>query len=238
MMGIVVRFERRHARTSSTESTSDAGQRSGRRSLRETPVSRSIGKTNSAGTPFLDRVSQYQTCDCVVPIRSAKGFWPPAATQARFSASVDDMGTPYPNLGELQPKNLCATTYLNIGNVVGMEKPIDPVKVGNRIRERRDDLGLSQGKLGKSLRERGLRGYSQQNIGALEGGRVHKDVRRQAMDLAEPLRTSVEWLLHGTGVRDVGPRPMTPDEYAELPFDVQMALTEAAANYKPRRKKA
>ena len=61
-MGIVLRF---HAGTSS-------GHKSGRKAVRETPVSRSIGKTNSAGTPRLDLFSQYQTCDCVVPIRSAK----------------------------------------------------------------------------------------------------------------------------------------------------------------------
>src|SRR5258705_13988612 len=98
-MGMVLNFPRHHARASSR------GYKSGRSSDRETPVSRSIDNTNSAGTPRLDFMSQYQTCDWVVPMRSAKGFCPPAKSHARLSASVD-MAAHYPNLGQLQPKNL------------------------------------------------------------------------------------------------------------------------------------
>src|ERR1700676_1155685 len=116
---------RRHVRTPST-----TGHKSGRNSLLETPVSLSIGNTNSAGTPRLDRVSQYQTCDWVVPMRSAKGFCPPAKSQARLSASVD-IPKDYPFLGELQPKNLCKTANLDFGRLEPM-KEADPIAFGNR----------------------------------------------------------------------------------------------------------
>jgi len=106
-MGVIIRFPR--------HTLASMGHKSGRNSVREIPVSRSMGSTNSAGTPRFDRVSQYQTCDCVVPMRSAKGFCPPAKSHARLSASVD-MGAYYPNLCELQPKNLCATTNRNFGS--------------------------------------------------------------------------------------------------------------------------
>lgn len=119
-----------------------------------------------------------------------------------------------------------------------MEKDIDPKAFGRRLRERREELGLSQGQIGKELKKQGLRGYSQQNIGTLENGTVIKDPRRQAMDLAGPLFTTVEWLLHGKGQRSTGPRVMTPAEYSELPLDMQQAITEFAANLRPRRKKA
>src|ERR1700676_4002735 len=118
---------RRHVRTPST-----TGHKSGRNSLLETPVSLSIGSTNSAGTPRLDRVSQYQTCDCVVPMRSAKGFWPPAKSHARLSASSLDMAASYPNLGKLQPKNLSGTANLNFGRLEPM-KEVDPIKFGKRV---------------------------------------------------------------------------------------------------------
>src|SRR5882672_1425249 len=96
-----------------------SGHKSGRNSPREMPVSRSIDNTNSAGTPRFDFSSQYQTCDCVVPIRSAKRFWPPASSHARLSAF--DMNSTYPNLGQMQLKNLCRTTDRNLGILGGMK---------------------------------------------------------------------------------------------------------------------
>lgn len=222
-MGIVVRFPRRHARASS----SSTGQRSGRSSSLGTPVSFSIGKTNSAGTPFLDRVSQYQTCDCVVPMRSAKGFCPPAKSQARFSASVD-MDAQYPYLGTRQPKNLCATTNLRLGNFGGMSDTLDPIAIGVRIKKRRTALKLSQKEVGAALRERGLRGYSQQNILSLEKGFI-KDPRQQAADLAGVLTTTADWLLYERGLEVTGPPVMTPKEYAKLPLAMRERLTAIAA---------
>ena len=118
-----------------------------------------------------------------------------------------------------------------------MDRPLDAMGFAARLRERRKELELSQPKLAAYFKARGMRGYSQQNLVSLEKGTVIKDSRRQAMDLAEPLRTTAEWLLYGTGKRDTGPRPMTPEEYANLPFDVQLHLTEMAAN-QGRRKKA
>lgn len=185
-----------HARA---PSRSIGGYKSGRNSDREMPVSRSIGKTNSAGTPRLDRESQYQTCDCVVPIRSAKGFCPPASSQARFSASVDDMGAQYPDLGKKQPKNLCMLTYRNFGKFIGMAGDVDPTEFGQRVRELREELGWSQTKLGKAS------GFSQSNIGWIEQGSGKP--KKYAIALADALQTSPEWLMYGTGKKNLGPRP-------------------------------
>lgn len=200
------------------------GHKSGRNSERETPVSRSIGKTNSAGTPRLDRVSQYQTWDCVVPMRSAKGFCPPAASQARFSASVDDMSASYPNLGHLQPKTLCMNTYLKFGTDKCMREPINPADFGRRVRELREELRWSQGRLGKAS------GFSQSNIGWIEQGKG-KDPKKQALALADALGSTPEWLLYGTGDRQTGVRPLSSDElaaiYNDLPLMVQIEITEA-----------
>lgn len=202
-MGIVVRFPRAHARASS-------GYKSGRSSLREIPVSRSIGNTNSAGTPRFERDSQYQTWDCVVPMRSAKGFCPPAFLQARCNADFDDMQLEYPNLGQLQPKNLCKQTYAKIGTLEGMRgSSIDPNKFGERVRDRREELGWPQTKLAKQS------GQSQSNIGWIEQGKA-KDPEKQALKLARALYLHVDWLLYGIGPRENG-RPLpSPKEFAAV----------------------
>lgn len=117
-----------------------------------------------------------------------------------------------------------------------MQKPVDPVKFGQRIRERREDLGMSQSELAAAMK--GIRGFSQQNIATLEKGKVIKDLRRQAMDLAGPLWTTPEWLLHATGPKSTGPVVLTPEQYAALPLEVRIAVAELAASYRKPRKKA
>jgi transcriptional regulator with XRE-family HTH domain len=202
-MGNVIPFSKIHALAPSK------GYRSGRRSDRETPVSLSIGKTNSAGTPRLDLASQYQTCDCVVPIRLASRSWLPASSHARLSASFD-MGADYPNLGELQPKNLWRTTNLKFGNVSNMDRQeIDPKEFGRRVRERRVELGMSQSALAEKSDQ------SQSNIGWIEQGKAKKP-KQQALDLVEPLRTSVDWLLYGTGEKESGLRLLSESEILEI----------------------
>lgn len=61
---------------------------SGRSSWRGTPVFCSIRMQNGPETPFLDFTSQYETCDCVVPIISASWTCPSAMAMARFSAAL------------------------------------------------------------------------------------------------------------------------------------------------------
>ncbi len=196
-----------HARASS-----DEGQRSGRKSERETPVSFSIDKTNSAGTPRFDFSSQYQTCDCVVPMRSAKGFCPPAFSQARLSASFD-MGAPYPLLGINQPRNLSGT-----GNrIFGTNQPmaqIDKIAFGRRVAARRTEIGLSQKALAKAV------GMKQQGVGNIERGIVGRP--RFLIELAEALQTSPEWLLHKRGPEVV----RTPNALEEVWLLSQKVKTE------------
>lgn len=225
MTGTILVFPSDQARTS-------LGQRSGRNSERETPVSRSIGKTNSAGTPRLERSSQYQTCDCVVPILSAKGFCPPATVQARRSASFD-MRETYPNLGGLQPKNLWRTANRNFGSHQGME--IDPVAFGCRVRELRKELGWSQDRLAEEA------GQSQSNIGWIEKGGA-KDPRKQALALAEALTTTADWLLYAKGPRRTGPRILTTEQisklYDHLPIEAKATITAAMDKVIDRKKQA
>jgi transcriptional regulator with XRE-family HTH domain len=190
----------------SDHALASSGQRSGRSSDRETPVSRSIDNTNSAGTPRLDFSSQYQTWDCVVPMRSAKGFCPPAKPQARLSASFD-MGARYPFLGQLQPKSLCKTANLEFGRLEPM-KQVDPIKFGIRVRECREALKWSQGRLGKES------GQSQTNIGWIESGRV-KSPRRAVVALSEAMKVPTEYLLWGVGPKQIGPPIMSVCDLGE-----------------------
>ena len=179
-MGIVLQF---HAGIS-------AGHKSGRRADRGIPVSRSIDKTNSAGTPFFDLFSQYQTCDCVVPIRSAKGAWPPAATHARSNA-FRDMSASYANFYRLQSKNLCRLSDNRYFGIVSGMKDVDPAEFGRRVKRRREELGLSQPALAR------LSGQKQSNISWIEAGSP-KRPERLAYGLAGPLQTDTGLAIMGT----------------------------------------
>ena len=197
-MGIVVRFDHAHA--------DSVGHKSGRRSLRETPVSRSIGNTNSAGTPRLERVSQYQTWDWVVPMRSARRFWPPTTTQARRRASLD-MGPQYPNLGELQPKNMCATAHLSLGTVPAMEPA--PKIFARRVRQRRKELGWSEQRLADEM------DVTDSTIQYYEGGNL-KNPKKVARQAAEALGVDEDWLLGRTDGRPPAPPELTPGQISDI----------------------
>lgn len=191
--------------------------RSGLSSARGTPVARSIDSTNSAGTPRLERVSQYQTCDCVVPMRFASGACPPASSQARRRALVD-MSPTYQELGKNQPNSLCATDYLSFGSFLPMgkkKKPTrtpDPVAVGRRVRKRREALGLSQPQLAA------ITPYVQQGIGGIEKGTTKR--LRYGSELAEALHTTERWLLWEEGPEVVG------DPEAEARKELAAKLTD------------
>lgn len=87
-------------------------------------------------------------------------------------------------------------------------KDADPIAFGNRVRERREALGLSQERLGE------LSGYSQSNIGWIEGGGP-KRLRGPAAAISEALRTTAEYLLWGTGPVEIGPPIMSEHEVVE-----------------------
>lgn len=115
-----------------------------------------------------------------------------------------------------------------------MRQPIDPIEFGRRVKEKRVELGLSQETLGK------LSDYSQSNIQWAESGK-QKDPRIQAQDLAEPLRTTAEWLLHGTGTRDLAPPPLTAEEifqqWNKLSLEAREAITARVADDLTARRK-
>jgi transcriptional regulator with XRE-family HTH domain len=182
-MGTVIQFAGHHARASS-------GKRSGRKAERKTPVSLSIGNTNSAGTPRLDLVSQYQTCPCVVPIRFASRFCPPARSQASLRASLRIIEASYQFLGDNQPKTMSGTGYRDFGRISGMSDT-SAQGIGNRIRKRREKAGISQAKLAKSL------GTKQQTVAGWENG--VSDRPRLLFEAAKQLGTTHQWLLTGEG---------------------------------------
>lgn len=226
-MGIVLRFPR-HAHAS-------AGHRSGLSSERGTPVACSMGSTNSAGTPRLDLVSQYETICCLVPMRSAKGFCPPATSQARRKASLD-MREPYSNFGINQPKNLSDTPNLNFGMGSTMRE-VDSAAFGRRVRSRRTELGMSQTELGKEA------GHSQQNIDHIEKGKAKKPAR-VATEIAEALQTTREWLLWEEGPREFGPQYLSTqklvEKYKSFPPNLKAAVSqfieESARPKRPKRR--
>lgn len=94
--------------------------------------------------------------------------------------------------------------------------------LGNRVKKRREALGLSQ----KDLAERV--GMSQQGIDSIE----NKDVARprKLLELAAALRVSVEWLADGSGeppleperlVEEAGePGRIVPERNVSAPFDI------------------
>lgn len=86
---------------------------------------------------------------------------------------------------------------------------IDPKEFGRRVRERRLELGMSQTALAEKSDQ------SQSNIGWIEQGKAKKP-KQQALDLVEPLRTSIDWLLYGTGERETGLRLMSDAEILEI----------------------
>jgi phage repressor protein C with HTH and peptisase S24 domain len=63
--------------------------------------------------------------------------------------------------------------------------------LGERLKARRTELGLSQAELAASA------GMSQQGVVSIEGGDVQRP--RRLIELAEVLQVSVDWLLNGTG---------------------------------------
>lgn len=104
-----------------------------------------------------------------------------------------------------------------------MQKPIDLVKFGTRVRELREERGWSQTKLGKES------GQSQSNIGWIEQGNAKKP-RKQALSLAEALGTTADWLLYETGKKHTALLPLTRKQltavYDDLPLSVQMMITD------------
>ena len=87
-------------------------------------------------------------------------------------------------------------------------KPVDSAAFGRRLRERREELGLSQAELGAAA------GFSQSNIGWLESG-VAKRPQRVANELAASLQTTREWLLWKEGPKHVGPSYLVPSKLVE-----------------------
>jgi len=137
------------------------------------------------------------------------------------------MRTEYPNLGQLQPKNLCKQTYAKLGTL-GVMKGIDPTAFGRRVRERRKELGWSQDKLATES------GQSQSNVGWIELGSA-KDPEKQALKLARALYLHVDWLLHGVGPRETAQPLPSPKEfaaiYAALPDEGKAELLRVVAKH-------
>lgn len=82
--------------------------------------------------------------------------------------------------------------------------------IGDRVKERREALGMTQPQLAKAIKDRGG-ALSQGQISSLEGGTVERP--RALPELASALRTSVEWLLTG---QEIASKVVQPDHKAEV----------------------
>lgn len=164
-------------------------------------------------------------------MRSAKAFCPPALSQARFNASRDIVSE-YQHLGTCQLKNMCGPDHRILGNdgtdgTVGYAKfmlPIDPKAFGARLRERREELGFTQGEVGERA------GYSQQRVASIEDGHI-KRPERAVVALAEAIYTSREWLCWGEGPRRVGSPVSTPRQIAESYSQLDDATKRSVMNF-------
>ena len=116
-------------------------------------------------------------------------------------------------------------------------KGANPIDFGDRVRERRVAQGLSQSRLGE------LSGYSQTNIGWIEKGRA-KRPHISAEALSQALRSPTEYLLWGTGPKEIGPPIMNDEQLREnynilSPEDraaISAAITERVEALKEKRK--
>lgn len=105
-------------------------------------------------------------------------------------------------------------------------KRVDPIEFGIRVRDCRKGKGWGQAKLAK------LSGQSQTNIGWLEKGRA-KNPRRAVQALSEALRVHIDYLLYGTGPKDIGPPIWSVDDlgenYSVLSLEDQAEVTAFVA---------
>lgn len=100
----------------------------------------------------------------------------------------------------------------------------DPISFGNRVRERRLELRLSQTKLARAI------GKSQQTITYIEAGKPKKGPEAYVYSLCMALQTSPEWLLTGQGPRSTGiyylPTPELAEKYDALPVEGKVVVTQ------------
>lgn len=88
-------------------------------------------------------------------------------------------------------------------------RPIVAKDFAERVRLRREEVGLSQKALAAAI------GYSQQQVTWLEKGTMKRPERAASAVLAEALQTTVEWLLYGEGLKEAGPRFLPTQIIAE-----------------------
>ena len=94
------------------------------------------------------------------------------------------------------------------------------MKLGQRIRRRRDKLGLTQECVVaevNAMRPEGARQLSQQNLGQLE----NRDSAKSEFvhELAVVLKTNVTWLLKGSGNEDAAEEPDATSSYARYIYE-------------------
>jgi len=108
-----------------------------------------------------------------------------------------------PNLGANQPKNAFRTPNLKFGSSRGVRPKIDKEEFARRVRERREELGLSQ----KDMQD--LLGLSQTTYNNVETGKVGRP--GFMAELVHYLATSPQWLWYGEPPKEVG----SPVDYSQ-----------------------
>ena len=107
-------------------------------------------------------------------------------------------------------------------------RPIDATSFADRVRARREELGMSQKALGKAI------GYSQQQVTWLEKGLMKRPERAATPVLAKALNTTVDWLLYAEGPKDAGPRflptQVLAEKYDRLSANEKAEITQLIEN--------
>lgn len=206
-MGIVVRFPKHHARASA--GAGSKGYKSGRSSWRGTPETRSTASTRKGGT------SSHCDMACgVIPSGVASFSSPPAASIARFNASLRSL---------MAPKSSIALPTSQASLHCGDKAPLYNVDMtlGNRIKQARERLRpkLTQAELGAKF------GISDKAVSSWERDKTIPEPEKWGL-LRQTLRVTYAWLVDGEG-----PPPSENDP--RVLWDDQAAAEWAAPAEKP-----
>src|SRR6266550_2657380 len=201
-MGIVVRFRGRHARASS-------GYKSGRKSCRETPETRSTASTRSGGTS-----SHCETACAVIPINRANSACPPAVSIARLRAVALSLMANSSSIA--LPKSQASLHCGYKAELYSVE-----MTLGKRIKEARERLRpkVTQAMVGMHF------GVTDKAVSGWERDEAVPELDKIA-DLARILKVPANWLLEGRGSP---PAPDALESVLDRLNPADRALLEAMA---------
>lgn len=207
--------KRNQARLRLVVDNSSDGYRSGRSRWRETPETASMGSTRSAG--MRPDASQPDTVPCdLSPRRRARALWPPTASQASLSASID---MPEINAQTVNLVNANSGNARRDNRRMGREPARQPSEFWKRLEETLRDRPLWQPVNANHVAKR--LGMSQGSVYRWFTGEGLPELDT-ALDLAAEGGVCVTWLLRGTKPKF----PISSDPVLRSLFDLCEGLSE------------